>query len=155
MVVHVNQIPEEGLHFEGEEAWSLFDIDQFEIKGAGPVRYSLDVGLSGTGLFASGILEVDLQMICVRGLEVFTFPLRLDAFAAQVELEGVESIDLTPLMREDILLALPPHPRCDWNGESSCRGAGELKAHLNAGEQTKTAAEAWGELDKLKVKTTE
>ena len=35
------------------------------------------------------------------------------AFAVHTELHGPETVDLSPFMREDILLNLPPHPRCD------------------------------------------
>ncbi len=36
---------------------------------------------------------------------------------AQIDRTGPELVDLTPAIREDILLALPPYPRCDWDGK--------------------------------------
>lgn len=155
MKIHLRQIPVEGLHLEGVQEEDILGIEDADIQRLGPIRYSLDVGISGSGLFASGTLESDMELRCVRCLEVFKYPLRIDSFAVQVELDGVETVDLTPFMREDILLGLPPHPRCDWNGKKTCRGAGDLEALKNMGEQAAPVTDAWGELDKLKVKTTE
>jgi len=48
---------------------------------------------------------------------------RVEDFATQIELNGRETVDLTDAVREDILLALPPYPHCDWNGQNVCKGA--------------------------------
>jgi uncharacterized metal-binding protein YceD (DUF177 family) len=60
-------------------------------------------------------------------------------------------VDLTDNIREDMLLALPPYPRCDWNGQNVCKGAAResKEANENPGEPQPT----WGELDKLKFKS--
>ena len=60
MKVHLNQIPPQGLHIEGEKDAKLFDLrgGPQHVKPLGPVRYSLDVGLSDGGLFATGTLAV-------------------------------------------------------------------------------------------------
>ena len=97
------------------------------IADASPVRYSLDVGLSQGGLFATGSLSVDLKMECVRCLNWFLYTVEVPDFAVQVELGTSESVDLTEEIREDILLALPPHPHCDWNGATTCAGVLEIE----------------------------
>jgi uncharacterized metal-binding protein YceD (DUF177 family) len=117
------------------------------VRSNGPVRYWLDVGLSKGGLFATGCLEGEFTMECVACLEMFKYPLRIDPFACQVELEGRETVDLTPHIREDIFLALPPHPHCDWNGVNRCKGVKQ--------DPVQGAAEpshAWDALDQLKLK---
>jgi uncharacterized metal-binding protein YceD (DUF177 family) len=156
MKIHLRQIPVEGLHLEGIEERDLLDIQEPGIGPAGPIHYSLDAGISGDGLFASGTLETEVELRCVRCLETFKFPIRVEDFAVQVELTGAETVDLTPYIREDILLCLPAHPRCDWR-EKICRGAGEWKTPSEKTEQTerKAAVDAWEALDKLRVKTTE
>ena len=156
MKVHLKQIPAEGLHIEGEDKGVDLDIGGGEyLKYLSPVNYSLDVGLSESGLFATGTLGIDLELECVGCLEKFEYPLRVNDFAMQTELEGAETVDLTPFIREDILLNLPHYPRCDWDGRKVCQGALQIKS--KAGSDTKsepppTAAKAWNELDKLKVK---
>ena len=159
MKIHLRQIPVEGLHLEGVEEADLLDIEEPAVGSLGPIRYSLDAGISGNGLFASGTLETEVELRCVRCLESFQFPIRVDDFAVQVELGGAETVDLTPFIREDILLGLPAHPRCDWGEKKICRGAGEWKTPSEKTGESNTsrgaAADAWEALDKLRVKTTE
>ncbi len=127
MKIHINQIPVGGLHLEGEEERDILDFKDEIVSKAGPVRYSLDVGLSEGGLFATGTLAVDLQMECVRCLKWFPYTLEVPDFAVQIELGTSETVDLTEEIREDILLALPPHPHCDWNGATTCAGVLEIQ----------------------------
>jgi DUF177 domain-containing protein len=149
MKVHTQQIPPQGKHFEGEESSSILDLHEPGIRPAGPIRYSIDVGLSGSGLFATGELTVDLDLQCVNCLEPFRFPLAVDEFACQVDLSGPETVDLTEPIREDILLALPPYPHCDWNGERDCKGTFHRAAESDESSQSR---EVWGPLDQLKLK---
>ena len=150
MKVHLKQIPSEGLHLEGEEDSAVLDLHDAQLRPASPIQYALDVGLSGGGLFATGQLAVDFDTQCVVCLEAFKYPARIDDFACQVELSGAETVDLTEPVREDILLALPPHPHCDWNGERVCPGPFPLeKENVN---EPLSEPDVWGALDQLKIK---
>jgi len=137
------------MHVEGEDPASILELDDPTIKPRGPVRWSLDIGLSDGGLFATGRLAINLDMDCVSCLRKFTYPLRVEDFATQIELTGSETVDLTDQVREDILLALPPYPHCDWNGQNVCKGALRESTETTAGETQHT----WDELDKLKFKS--
>jgi uncharacterized protein len=148
MKVHLRQIPDGGLHIEGDEDAKLLDFHDELTKPISPVHYSLDVGLSGGGLFATGTLGVDLQLVCARCGQKFVFPLRVENFAMQSDLTGAETVDLTPYVREDILLALPPYPHCDWNGEKVCQGA----ARNTTEDDVTSESHTWDELNKLKLK---
>lgn len=155
MKVHLRQIPEEGLYIEGDDSSVDLDVGEEYAKPLGPVHYALHVGLSGSGLFATGKIGVDLELECVKCLEKFTYRMRLEDFALQTELDGGETVDLTPFVREDILLNLPHYPRCDWDGQKVCEGALKFKSNATpdtAREPLSRAAEAWNELDKLKVR---
>ena len=155
MKVQLRQIPVEGLHLEGDDDGVDLDVSGDYLKVLGPVHYSLDIGLSEGGLFATGTLALDLERECVNCLEKFKYPLRVEAFAMQMELEDSETVDLTPQIREDILLNLPHYPRCDWDGQKVCEGTLRFKSNAGpdkAREPLSPAAEAWNELDKLKVK---
>ena len=160
MKVHLNQIPDHGLHVEGAESSSMLDLREETVQAISDVRYSLDIGLSEGGLFATGNLETDLELECVACLEQFPYPLRIPDFACQIELSGSETVDLTEAVREDILLALPPHPHCDWNGERVCKGAfTRLKTEtasdsLSASQENGGTPDVWGALDQLKIKKT-
>ena len=79
-------------------------------------------------------------------LQKFVHEIRVPSFAVHTELRGPETIDLTPFMREDLLLNLPAHPHCDRDGERICN-AKKIKTD-------KTDAKGkpdWSELDKLRL----
>ena len=149
MKVHLNQVPEEGLHLEGEEPADYLDPIGQHFRALGPVKYNLDVGVSDAGLFATGSVAVECEVECVTCAEKFVYPLAIESFAMQTDLEGSETVDLTPYLREDILLALPPYPHCDWDGGRTCPAA-HLARESAAPEPPAARPEVWGELDKLK-----
>ena len=148
MKVHLKQIPAEGIHLEGQEESDILELEENQIKLLGPVEYSLDIGVSQSSLFVTGRIGVDVGLQCVSCLKRFIFPIRVQDFAAQLELTGPELVDLTSLVREDILLALPVHPHCDWDRKTKCVGP-RLK-YLNVAEDPK-GPNAWDALDHLNL----
>ena len=148
MKIHIRQIPVGGLHVEGEEAHDILKLEDERTRPVSPVRYSLDVGLSEGGLFATGSVEVDMDLECVCCLERFAYTVQVPNFAIQIELSGAESVDLTEELREDILLTLPPYPHCDWNGAKLCTGVREITITRDL-EAEPTGKNPWTELDKL------
>lgn len=152
MKVHLNQIPEEGLHIEGEEPYALLKLEDESLHPASGVRYALDVNTSGQSFFATGSLELDLECQCVRCLEKFPFTLRVPDFAMQEDLTRSETVDLTPAMREDILLALPSYPHCDWSGEKACAGLRPPPAE-NSASPLLNKPSAWDTLKKLNIQS--
>jgi uncharacterized metal-binding protein YceD (DUF177 family) len=150
MKVHLRQIPEEGLHLEGEEECPISDLDQEELKCAGPLRYELDLGVSDGSLWANGALAQPVELTCVSCLTRFGHTIEVPEFAVHTELGGPEVIDLAPFVREDLLLNLPAHPHCDRHGGLVCAAA---QAANDPVDQTAVAEEKrksdWGALDKL------
>src|SRR5688500_881165 len=154
MKVHLNQIPPEGKRYEGEEPNSILDLHEPEVQPVSPVEYALDVGLSGGGLFATGRIGVSMRLQCVVCLEHFVRPLEAKEFACQIELTGSETVDLTEPIREEILLALPAHPHCDWNGARVCPGTFSVISTEEPGADASTEpAAVWSALDQLKIKS--
>lgn len=147
MKVHLRQIPQgETLHIEGEESANPLGLEEAGASAASPLSYSLDVGLSDGGLFATGRISVRVHMQCVVCLADIEKDIVVDPFSLQTELTGREQIDLTPFAREDIHLLLPPHPRCDTG--AACPAAGAPCTSLHSPEK---GASAWDALDKLKT----
>jgi uncharacterized protein len=154
MKVHLNQIPDEGLHLEGEETRDILELPPAEnIKLLAPVRYSLDVGISGGGLWAAGEVSADLEMQCVRCLEHFPHTVHVPDVALQVELPSTETVDLTPHLREDILLALPDYPRCDSSGERVCPGPRKVAAAQTDEDAAGRPPSAWETLDQINIQS--
>ena len=150
MKVHLRQIPDEGLHLEGEEDCPIADLHQEEITCAGPMHYSLDLGVSEGALWANGSIEQPVELTCVSCLKRFVHTVEVPAFAVHTDLGGPELVDLTPYAREDILLNLPPYPRCDRHGGLVCSPpmTESESADFRAAEEKKRKAD-WGALDKL------
>jgi len=147
--IHLRQIHADGTHLEGEEECAIPDLAPEEVLCAGPLRYALDLGISEGALWASGSLTQPVELRCVRCLETFPFDIEAKAFSLHLDLTGPEMIDLTPYLREDILLNLPAHPHCDREGNRVCPAAGQADGTLAASEPD--AQPDWSALDKLKL----
>ena len=147
MKAHLRQIPANGLHLEGEEECPIADLASEDMECAGPLRYSLDVGISEGALWANGSLAQPVQLRCVSCLETFEHTIEVPEFAVHMELGGPEVVDLGPAAREDLLLNLPAYPRCDRHGGRECPAATAIA------ERASDAPEArkpdWSALDKL------
>ncbi len=145
MKVHLKQIRPEGLHLEGEENCPITEVESDEVRCAGPLSYKLDIGVGEGSLWASGSLSQPVELRCVSCLEKFGHEIKIPAFAVHTELRGPEIIDLTPFIREDLLLNLPPHPHCDRNGDRVC------KAPRSATKPEPKRKPDWSALDRLKI----
>jgi uncharacterized metal-binding protein YceD (DUF177 family) len=154
MKVHLKQIPPEGLHLEGEEDCPLNELAAQDIRCIGPLHYNLDLGVSDGALWANGAITQKVELRCVACLEKFEHEISVPAFALHTELHGPETVDITPFMREDILLNLPAYPRCDRDGGRACKGPKVTTAETipesaaGAGKREHD----WGELNKLNLR---
>jgi uncharacterized metal-binding protein YceD (DUF177 family) len=144
--IHLKQIPAQGLHLDGDEDCPIHDLEAEGIRCAGRLHYNIDLGIAGGALWARGSLSQPVELSCVSCLEKFAYEIRVPAFAVHTELHGPETVDLTPFIREDLLLNLPAHPRCDKDGNRVC----EAK-RLEIVEQDTTRKPDWSALDKLKL----
>src|ERR1041385_4710828 len=125
------------------------------IRAVEPLRYDLAVQQLEHSLLLQGCLKLALQCQCVRCLKPFTHRIELKNWARHLPLTGEESapvvndsVDLTPYLREDILLEFPQHPLC----KTDCGGLPKTGNNKKASDsrQTKAKSSAWAELDKLK-----
>jgi uncharacterized metal-binding protein YceD (DUF177 family) len=149
MKVHLKQIPAEGIHLEGKEENDILELEGDQVHPIGTVEYSLDIGVSRSSLFATGEIGVDFELVCVSCLKRFVYPVWIPNFATQIELTGAELVDLTPWLREDILLALPAHAHCDWDRKTVCVGP---RLEYQSLERESNGSNAWDILDDLKLK---
>ena len=148
--IHLKQIPAEGLRLEGEENCPIPELEEDGIHCAGPLHYDLEVGLSSGALWANGSLRQPVELTCVSCLEKFVHNITVPAFALHKELHGPEVVDLTPFIREDLLLNLPAHPRCDRDDGRVCKSASKTLNISNESEEKRE--HDWEALDKLKLR---
>ena len=143
MKVKFHLILEEGLHLEGEDPPSALDFHGEIFRFEHPVRYVLDFQETAPNtVLARGSLSTVVKARCVRTLEWFDLPLEINDFLAEAEVDG-DDVDLTPQMREDILLGLPSHPISP--------GTQPLAARMPDGTGPKGGL--WSKLDQLNIKT--
>ena len=149
MKVHLRQIPADGLHLDGEEDCPITDLASEEVVCTGLLTYSLDLGITDGALWASGTLQQPVSQKCVACLEPFEHTISVPGFALHTELGGPETIDLTPFIREDILLNLPAYPHCDREGSRVCPARALLDQPKEPAAKVEKAVPDWSALDKL------
>ena len=120
-----------------------------EARCAGPLRYHSTPASRRVRSGSNGELTQPVELQCVRCLEKFPFEIVVNDFAVHTDLTGPEEIDLTPFMREDILLNLPAYPHCDREGGRVCPVPEVLKTEDDSGVLEARPPD-WSALDKLK-----
>ena len=148
MKIHLRHIQADGLHLEGEEECPIPELQAENVACTGPLRYSLDAGVSEGALWVTGHLAQPVELKCVRCLEPFPFDIEVPAFSIHHQLTGPEVIDLMPYVREDLLLNLPAHPHCDREGGRTCPAATRLETAPQPDDKRRPD---WSALDKLKL----
>ena len=158
LIINLRHLEEKDVVLRGEVPVAELDLDTHDemIRVARPLRHELEVQLLEDSLLVRGWLRLTLECQCVRCLKPFLQELELNPWACHLPLEGDESVpivndcaDLTPYVREDMLLELPRHPLC----QPGCQGLETTKAGSvnRTGGKDESAPSAWAELDKLKL----
>ncbi len=151
MKIHLRQIPQgDTVHLDQDVDPAFLELEATGAEAASPVHCSLDVGLAGSGLFVTGRVSVEVRQSCVKCLRPFESTIAIPDFATQIELDGRESVDLTPEIREDILLVLSSHPRCDADDSTTCPAT--FRSAPSAPSTEETDHSAWDALDQFKPK---
>ena len=155
--INLRHLEEDGLRLNGELPVSELDLGVTDelIHPEKPLRYDLSVELLHDAVLATGSLVLPLECECGRCLKKFKSELKLAGWAVHLPLEGEDKVavendcvDLTPFVREDILLNFPQHPLC----KTECAGLKPKGKASKAEAAEKPAVAVWAELDKLKLK---
>src|ERR1700690_3483349 len=155
LTVNLRHLGEHNVSLRGELPVGELDLETGDkmIRVTRPLRYDLEVQQLDDSLLVRGSLRLMLDCHCVRCLEPFTRPLELKPWTCPLPFEGEDRVvvvndcvDLTPFVREDMLLEFPRHPLCkpECGGLKTKTG----KARKNADG---IAPSTWAELDKLEL----
>jgi uncharacterized metal-binding protein YceD (DUF177 family) len=158
LIVNLRHLEEKDVVLRGELPVDDLDLDTRDemIGVTQPLRHELEIQLLDRSLLVRGLLRLVLECRCVRCLKPFVRELELNPWMRHLPLEGEERVpvvndcaDLTPYVREDMLLELPRHPLCS----PDCRGLEKTKTGKakNIGGKDELIPSAWSELDKLKL----
>jgi len=157
LTINLRHLEEKDLHVQGQLPATELQLDDDElVRARQPLHYDLTAHQAGHDVLVSGRLEMALDCECARCLKPFRFRLKLPDWLLLLPSEGPEkavanddAVDLTPYLREAILLEFPQHPLCD----SDCAGLPQRadanrQKHDESGQTPE--ASAWAELNKLK-----
>ena len=153
--IHIDQLKEQDVHLDGEIDAEGLGLDLGAkhdlVRSAATLLYQLDALRTDDPVFVHGSLKMTFQCECARCVKPFVFNMDIPEWSCILPLEGDEAIevigeyvDLTPWIREDILLGLPHHPLCD----ESCRGLVFKQETLPAEDVEET--NRWSALDQWK-----
>ena len=157
---NLRNLEEKTLHLEGELPAAELELESLDelIHVHTPLAYDVEVQRIDDAVLVQGSLRLTLECECGRCLKRYPHPILLEEWACHIPLEGEEKapivndcVDLTPFIREDMVLAFPQHPLC----KPECSG---LAGSQNGPEKSPAAAakpdvasSAWAALDKLKL----
>jgi uncharacterized protein len=159
LLVNLQHLARHDVSLEGELPQADLDLDVHDamVRPGSPLLYELEVEKLEQAVLAQGRLEVTLDCQCVRCLKAFKYPLILEHWACHLPLEGEDAtpvindcVDLTPPIREDILLGFPHHPVCQ-PGCSGLKAAERVTPEQPGDAKGSGSSATWAELDKLKL----
>jgi|ERR1051326_66467 uncharacterized protein len=158
LIVNLRHLEDEDLSLKDELPVAELDLAEADelIHAEEPLIYDLEVHKLDKGLLIQGSLRLTLKCECARCLKSFQHHLVMEEWTCHLPLEGEEKVevvndcvDLTPYIREDILLAFPQQPLC----EPECKGlpvSPNDQRKAGAGWEPETVSPTWDELKKLK-----
>ena len=160
LTINLRHLEHSDLALKGELPAADLELDEVDelIHAPNPLHYELDVQRLEENLLVQGTLSLTAEFECARCLKPFSRKLEFDDWAVHLPLTGDDRVeivgdcvDLTPHIREDILLAFPQHPLC----ERECAGLKTqplTRAKSSSGaKQAEETSSAWAELNKLKL----
>jgi uncharacterized metal-binding protein YceD (DUF177 family) len=148
-------LPADGLDLQGSLPASFFELPEGDpVRPASPLEYNLHISKDDDGeLFVTGEISATFELDCGRCLEPFQLRIEQSDFAHQIPMEN-GTPDLTTLLREDILLALPTYPRCETGNVTprECPAEGRFDSSTDpSGDEAPDASgkNTWEALDQL------
>lgn len=147
------------LHLEGALGTQELDLNGVDelVALADPFHYDLWVERLSDSVYVHGRVRFALDCQCARCLKPFTRKVD-EVWSWDLPLEGEEKVavendcvDLTPVVREDILLAFPQHPLCKEDCGGLLTAPQKRSQQKNGAEELSEVSSAWAELNKLKL----
>lgn len=158
LLVNLRHLEKKSLRLKGDLPVEELDLQVDDlIHLPKPLKYDLEVERLENALLIQGELHLVLECECVRCLKPFKQKLDFEHFALHLPLKGEDKVeqngdfvDLTPHIREDILLAFPQHPLCEADCAGMPKGAAAKVKKASGQGKKDQGSSAWSELDKLK-----
>ncbi len=153
MIVEIPKVGPEGAAYDGEEPPSILDLEPgTDIRPAGALTYALQAEIVSRRLLVRGRIAMPVTLRCARCAVLFSTTLTESSFLRAYPLrdEQVE-VDVTPDLREAVLLRLPSHPRCREDCAGLCPRCGADLNERPCDCAPATGSPGWGALDGLNL----
>ncbi len=159
LIINMRELEDGDIEMEGILPLEELEIDIHDelIVVAGGLEYDFTVQSMEGGLLVRGIFTLPLKCECSRCLKPYDSNLSLTDWSIHIPLEGDDAVavvndtvDLTPAVREDILLEFPQHPLCD----PECKGLAKVTVagvNTTAEKVDEPGPSPWSELNKLQL----
>ena len=153
--INIQRLNTKNLKVEGEASPESLELETMDelVTISKPLIYNIEAQKLDTQILLRGSLELTLDCECSRCLKPYAHEISLNPWICHVPLEGDEkalivndSLDLTPYVREDIVLSFPQHPLC----EPKCVGLSGPTQDPDQ-ESDGESTSAWAELNKLEL----
>jgi uncharacterized protein len=135
----------------GELPPETLALDEPAARAGQPIVAELRVEKDGENFLVTGFLQTTLSLQCGRCAERLPWPVRTEV-EHLFEAPHPNSIDLTPLIREDILLELPLNAACRLGADGRCPVTGEVYQPRPETTGSLTGEAVWEALSKIKTK---
>ncbi|HTI99729.1 MAG TPA: YceD family protein [Dongiaceae bacterium] len=159
LLINLRHLERKDVELRGELTAAELDLEGVDelIRMAQPLEYDLVAEAMGNDILVQGRWELRLNCECARCLKSYALTLKEERWACHLPLQGEEAVsvnndcvDLTPYLREDILLGLPQRPLCSPDCKGLSQTAAAKAAKTARTGPAKASSTAWAELNKLK-----
>ncbi|CAF0704968.1 YceD family protein [Candidatus Methylacidithermus pantelleriae] len=120
MILHTPDLGADPLPLEGVLPAEILELEEEFAQAEAPIVTRLVAQRTEEELLVSGTLQTTVRLQCGRCCAWIDWPIHVNGFLVRFQEPLDEWIDLTPAIREDILLALPivatcpPGQVCEW-----------------------------------------
>jgi uncharacterized protein len=142
---------EHPLDLNGELPAEILSLSDLTARATEPVRAELQVQKDEGNFLVTGWAQTSLSLLCGRCAEWLPWPVRARV-EHLFEPPHPNLIDLTPLIREDILLELPLNAACRLGADGRCPVTGEFYQPRPESSESLVREEVWEPLSKIKPK---
>jgi uncharacterized metal-binding protein YceD (DUF177 family) len=141
----------EPTELKGDISPEVLGLNDPAAKAEQPIHAELLVHRDGENLLVTGTLQTTLSLQCGRCAVWMPWPVRTRS-EHLFEAPHPNSIDLTPFLREDILLELPLNAACRLGADGRCPITGEFYQPPPETSGSLAGGEVWEALSKIKTK---
>ena len=149
--ININRIPTEGLDLKGAMDSTDFPVretDSFSFSD--PLIYDLHVSLIQQKLLVNGSASIKIKCICDRCLGKFNLGVKVSDICHYIEDFSGDEVDISELIREDLLLEIPMKTVCNETCLGLCPSCGQnLNESKCSCEPISPGPSVWDALDGL------